>query len=770
MMKKMIDQHYSILFRMFHVAMLVCILTEGCGWLLGVQKARMWHWGIALFGVGILVIFNYGKARSKLLCMTMVIICLLMIWLFAGTSKIHEFFTSYAGWLIGNTDWNETWITGYELMQMMWIVLGCYLFAMLAERYNVLRVGTIVTLLSSMIACMLFHKEISHIGVVLALGYMVVCYVEQIQRFWKKKRERDTREYVLWLLPFCVLYVVLMLFMPVPEKPYDWSFVKETYARLQEHFTIWIETRNRKGQEDFGTAVAGFSEDGRLMSGMVDSDQELLTIQGSQGLVTNVYLVGKVYDTFDGRQWLQTVTEDTQERKLDTLETLYAIERHDSEIRDNYIQSTGLTIRYEHFDTGCVFAPLKLRYIKGYEYQENGGNLFFGEQMGYGTSYQAVYYQMNLNHPKFYEMAETEKADDEEIWKSLAKTQVEKDETRYTLTDLKVHQNSMKEIYYTEMELTEEAEDYLNEITKGAETAIEKLIAIEKELSAYTYTMNPGKLPETIESAEDFLEYFLLESKQGYCSYFATAFVLMARAEGIPARYVQGFCIPITSNKKMTVTSSMAHAWPEVYIEGIGWLPFEPTPGYEELRYTPWEMREKKDYSSISMEEEEEKQESIESEVAAEMMEEEESKVMDKRLLRMLLIGGLMFLLACIMVLCIDQWLFLRRYERMTVEERFLIEVRKNLWLLSKLGYTRIETETLEELQKRVLCGLSQAFEEKQELVFLRGYEEYLYRKKEVQEEVLTEAIMEREMLLQKIRQEKQVYFYTLVVRLRFVR
>ena len=51
----------------------------------------------------------------------------------------------------------------------------------------------------------------------------------------------------------------------------------------------------------------------------------------------------------------------------------------------------------------------------------------------------------------------------------------------------------------------------------------------------------------------------------------------------------------------MTVTANMAHAWPEVYIEGIGWLPFEPTPEYEEIRYTPWKMKEKKDNRFMMM-------------------------------------------------------------------------------------------------------------------------------------------------------------------------
>lgn len=769
MMKERTILRYPILFRIFHVVMLVCILIKGCGWLFGIQNTGIWHWLTALLLVSIIAFWNYGRARSRFICGIIVIVGFGIVLLFVGFSQMHDFFESYFNWLRGQEGWIREWSLGYELIQIVVVVLCCYLFQVLTERYPILRTGAALALVAAMAISMVLQKEMSHIGVVLAWGYIVVCYIEGTQRFWKKKKERDTREYVLWLLPFCALYMILMLFMPAPEKPYDWKFVKEAYENLREHFTIWIETRNRNGQEDFGTAVAGFSEDGRLMSGLFESDQELLTIQGSQGLMTNVYLVGKVYDTFDGHQWLQTEIEDTHERRLDTLETIYAVERYDGEIKGNYIQSTGLAIRYDYFDTSCVFAPLKLRYIKGCEYLKNGGNLFFGEQMGYGTSYQAIYYQMNLNHPKFYEMAEVEKEDDEELWKKLVKSQIEKGEQRYTLVDLENYRNKMKEIYHSDMELSEEVEYYLEEITKDTETTIEKLIAIEKELSSYTYTMTPGKLPEEIDSQEEFLEYFLLESKQGYCSYFATAFVLMARAEGIPARYVQGFCVPITSNKKMTVTSSMAHAWPEVYIEGIGWLPFEPTPGYEELRYTPWEMREKKDFTDMEMEEYEEP-EASQTEMISEESSQEENTEVNKRAVIMILSVVMGIMTACALALYMEQWLFKQRYERMTVEERFLIEVRKNLWLLSKLGYTRIETETLEEFHKRVLNELAEVFEASQTLGFLRGYEEYLYRKKEVQNETLEKAIVEREVLLQWLRKEKQVYFYTLAIRIRFVR
>ncbi len=58
--------------------------------------------------------------------------------------------------------------------------------------------------------------------------------------------------------------------------------------------------------------------------------------------------------------------------------------------------------------------------------------------------------------------------------------------------------------------------------------------------------------------------------------------VVMARLSGIPARYVEGYYLP-TEKEKLDlyrITADRAHAWPELYIEGKGWVTFEPTPAY----------------------------------------------------------------------------------------------------------------------------------------------------------------------------------------------
>lgn len=67
------------------------------------------------------------------------------------------------------------------------------------------------------------------------------------------------------------------------------------------------------------------------------------------------------------------------------------------------------------------------------------------------------------------------------------------------------------------------------------------------------YNKNPGVLPDQVADGKSFLDFFLLESQKGYCTYYATAFVLLARAEGFPARYVQGFCVPAGKGGEMAV-------------------------------------------------------------------------------------------------------------------------------------------------------------------------------------------------------------------------
>jgi hypothetical protein len=92
-----------------------------------------------------------------------------------------------------------------------------------------------------------------------------------------------------------------------------------------------------------------------------------------------------------------------------------------------------------------------------------------------------------------------------------------------------------------------------------------------------TYTLEPASRPY----GEDFIEYFMYENKEGYCTYFASAAVMIFRCLGIPARFAQGYIIPpMRADEEVNVDDSYAHAWAEIYVDGFGWLPVEVTPGF----------------------------------------------------------------------------------------------------------------------------------------------------------------------------------------------
>lgn len=100
----------------------------------------------------------------------------------------------------------------------------------------------------------------------------------------------------------------------------------------------------------------------------------------------------------------------------------------------------------------------------------------------------------------------------------------------------------------------------------------------------YTYSLQNPKTPQ----GRDFIEYFLTDMNTGSCTYFSSAAVEILRHYGIPARYAEGFMIPssdlrnglkINGDNKYTidVKDNYAHAWAEVFLPGVGWLPVDLT-------------------------------------------------------------------------------------------------------------------------------------------------------------------------------------------------
>lgn len=78
-------------------------------------------------------------------------------------------------------------------------------------------------------------------------------------------------------------------------------------------------------------------------------------------------------------------------------------------------------------------------------------------------------------------------------------------------------------------------------------------------------------------SSSNLVEF--LTDKRGYCQHFAATMAVMARALDIPARVAVGFTAgDFLGDGTWSVRAHDSHAWPELYFEGVGWVPFEPTP------------------------------------------------------------------------------------------------------------------------------------------------------------------------------------------------
>lgn len=127
-------------------------------------------------------------------------------------------------------------------------------------------------------------------------------------------------------------------------------------------------------------------------------------------------------------------------------------------------------------------------------------------------------------------------------------------------------------------------------ITSSFSSSYDKAKAVEQYFSAnnFPYTLTPQKTPR----GQDFVDYFLFDLKEGYCTYFASAMTVLLRSAGIPARYVEGYILPSypDTDNIFKVTNEQAHAWVEAYFEGFGWLVFEPTPPFASaLYYSPTE-------------------------------------------------------------------------------------------------------------------------------------------------------------------------------------
>lgn len=770
-MKKKTNVIIDFLYYLLHAGLLSCIVVLCFSDFLGISEITPGHCTILFFSIVVLSFIKELNKRQQIYIIISGIMLLAFLIISIGKEK-SLLLVQDVLYLPFNKDISIT--EDKTLAEFAWIFLisaAAGVIQLLFEKSFFLKIFSAFAIAGGLFYALFSKQQMPKAAVAFSLFYCVLIIIEWIQTTWRKQGNERAMHYILWIMPFLILYVSLLCLLPTPETPYSWQWVKRIYHNVEDKVTMYIENVMNWKNEDMDTAVSGFSEEAGLFSGIRTEQKQLMNIKVINNHNFSLYLAGKVYDSFDGRVWENLNQSADMQKSLDTMETVYALERYKEKSNEFYYKNIQVDVEYQFFHTNYLLAPSKTWKIEGKEksvsYHQEGADYVFYSKAGYGTEYLLQYYQLNTERELISDFLQCDLDDNEGLWGKIVKGYAEEN---ITLEDLYTYRENVRNQYMKNIEISPEVEEWLSDVTADSKTDIEKLYCIEMALSDMNYNTNPGKLPETVSNAKNFLDYFLLEKKEGYCSHFATAFVLLAQAEGFPARYVQGFCIPIGNEKETIVYSDTAHAWPEVYIDGKGWIPFEPTPGYAAYRYT--ERKEDTDKKVTASDTEVREiqedmflEEELPDESKEEMTEDQEEK--DKwfsytwKILVFTLITG-------IFVFAADRINEKRREKRRNINEKYRIALLQNLQIIAMLGYDKEEAETYHELATRIRSVTED--ENEMPVGFIEVYESYLYGTKVISEQDLESCLIQKEELLEKLKKYMGKKYFLCKVKLYIIR
>jgi hypothetical protein len=478
------------------------------------------------------------------------------------------------------------------------------------------------------------NRYVDKLSFFIFITVAIITYIRHTHLLYSKKTG-DTQtvtkhaDLSVYFIPIGLILILLVSFIPENPLPIQWPWLDEkintAYWDLYYKYSV-------DRYDDFSLANTGFGDPSRLGGPVVPDYTPVMTVKAP----ARVYLRGAVYDKYTGTGW-EKAERDKQDyltdRFYDHQELKYGwkaavgstIITYGNSVIDlsvsidepeQYLEflkqkqmpdelkrlfpEEKLTIRHLNVRTKTIFTPLKIFLpitgltAAGYSLEEDlTGTIKADRRLGGNTRYEINYIQpcygmtalgnfFHISRPGIhYEFIE---ANNNFLRKLEAEDFEDPELARQEVIDvidlfqqLKRHRDEVYELYTQLPEnLPERVVVLARELASNADTIYGKVKTIEGYLrNNYKYTLSPGYTPD----GRDFVDYFLFDAKQGYCSYYASAMCIMTRAAGIPARYVEGFVLPTTPDDYgyYHVTNQNAHAWTEVYLEGIGWVSFEPT-------------------------------------------------------------------------------------------------------------------------------------------------------------------------------------------------
>lgn len=301
-----------------------------------------------------------------------------------------------------------------------------------------------------------------------------------------------------------------------------------------------------------------------------------------------MYLRGSIYETYTGTRWEQAAAEDRAAYE----DLYYWLHRSGFFGQSQIGTAAGLTGQTE-------LANMTVRNLSAcsahgyYPYAVFGSDSLRAERIG-DTELPTVETMQYLpgSLPEWYR-----------IQNNLSSAQGRENIEHY----LRLEQSYSDYVKAFDLQLTQDSWSVLDRQI-GEENESFTIGQIRELIRNYLdENMTYDETIRTMNGNGDFLQYTLERSGCGYSVHYATAAVLMLRYFGVPARYVEGYYLSREeashhgSGQTITLTEEHAHAWAEYYVSGVGFVPFEVTPGYiddEELELGSGSFTDQNTYHS----------------------------------------------------------------------------------------------------------------------------------------------------------------------------
>lgn len=491
---------------------------------------------------------------------------------------------------------------------MTLIVIFTLLFAMVLFYYTQVYYRTSAILVVTLLPYVVYVKLIKEV----AMGYVMIAIVLNVATFLintRKQRDKNKRilgyySGIISLMVYAFCFILMAIVIPKGEETKYYHVFEEWFLGGNTSVPIPEEYGD---QNDYSGNADNFNQlNNRQLYAIDEADMD-----------EPLYLRRQVFDYYDFEKNRWYYDQEYSDYKYDNL-TLWPITlnlRNERLLRGMYMteeRSPGFLEKYglenigeDDFEETVVSAKIVARNFESYYlvtptrtlkvYATNDKEAYINRHGIYGrddysflryTEYIADYISQEKNKEQWIQLGGSD-MDIETSMKMLS-------EMNRVLEDLLVSgERDAANAFYEEslfateykkacMENTEEIpkkiKDFAIEITKDCTYDWEKAEALERYFhnGEFTYDLE-------YDAPDDSVEYFLFESKTGTCSDFASAYVLMARAAGLTARYVEGFVptkeVSATYEIQYVVRTQSSHAYPEVFIPNLGFVVYEPTVG-----------------------------------------------------------------------------------------------------------------------------------------------------------------------------------------------